>query len=68
VRSVILAIRTEERDITVAQLAAEAVPLNKHGRPAKEDENKCDNITLKRGTDPDYLSRRIARDLPDVDV
>ena len=39
-------IRTEERDITVAQLAAEAEPLKPHGGDRKSD-NKVDTSTLK---------------------
>jgi len=39
------------------------------GRPTKaeqEQRNKGDIITFIRGTNPDYLTARLARDRPDI--
>jgi len=50
---------------TVAELAAEAEPLGKHGGDRKPD-SKVDISTLHGIRDADYLTRRIARDFPEI--
>ena len=43
------------------------MPLAKHGRPAKGEEGKGDDVTFTRGTNgSEYLKRRLARDNPKV--
>jgi hypothetical protein len=55
----------ERKDKQVAQRAEEAEPLAKQGRPSSN--GKGDNITFNsRRTDANYLTRRIARDHPDI--
>ena len=49
----------------VAERAAAAKPLGEHGGERKEEE-QGNNVTLIRGNDGNYLTRRIARDRPDV--
>jgi hypothetical protein len=51
--------------LRVQVTAEEAKPLTTQGRPSKGD-GKGDNITFSRGDDADYLTRRIARDHPDI--
>jgi hypothetical protein len=52
-------------DVMARAVAAEKEPLAKHGGPRETEQG--DNITLAgRGTDGTYLTRRIARDRPDI--
>lgn len=50
-----------------ARLAKKAVPLNEHGTN-RFDNNGGDNnhVYKNRGTDPEYLAAKIARDRPDI--
>jgi hypothetical protein len=59
------AIIAERQSVEALAFRAEEEPLAEHRRPKKE-EDKGNNITFMRGTSPDYLSRRIARDRPDI--
>jgi len=57
----------EHRDPKV--LAENAEPLAEHGGDRKSGQDQGDNITLKpsqKGTSSAYLTRRIARDRPDI--
>ena len=48
-------------------LAKVATPLNPNGtNQHSEKTGRDNNNTLKRGTDPEYLTARIARDFPDI--
>lgn len=63
------AIIAERKSLTVQQRAEEPRPLAEHRRPTNEERaSKGDSITFTkgRGTDPDYLTARIARDRPDI--
>jgi hypothetical protein len=51
--------------LRVQVTAEEAKPILGHGGDRTTQE-QGDNITLKRGDDADYLTRRIARDRPDI--
>jgi hypothetical protein len=51
--------------LRVQATAEEAKPILGHGGDRTTQE-QGDNITLKRGDDAEYLTRRIARDRPDI--
>lgn len=63
------ALITSKKGDTVGAVIARAESakaLSKHGGDRKSGEEQGNNITLKRGTDPNYLTARIARDRPDI--
>ncbi len=51
---------------TAEQRAAVALPQSPPGGDRKSEQYQGNNITLMRGTNPDYLTARIARDRPDI--
>jgi len=52
---------------TAEQRATATTELREHRRPTIEEaSNKGNNITFTRGTNPEYLAARIARDRPDI--
>jgi len=55
----------EERKAAQARAAA-AIPQPPPGGDRRSDQYQGNNITLIRGTNPDYLTARIARDRPDI--
>jgi hypothetical protein len=54
----------EAQKAGVAEMAKAAQPLLKHGRPEKD--KGVDNTFVRGSTNADYLTRRIARDRPDI--
>lgn len=50
----------------VIELAVEATPLAEHRRPTKDEQQQGRAKTSTRGETAEYLTRRIARDRPDI--
>jgi len=51
---------------TAQARASTSVPQPKPGGDRRSEQYQGNNITVMRGTKPDYLAARIARDCPDI--
>jgi hypothetical protein len=51
---------------STAKLAKKAVPLNEHGTNRFDNRGDNNHVHKNRGTDPEYLTAKIARDRPDI--